>query len=103
MKDFLVNRVDELTGKSGPYMYIDFTEKLSGDHRFIDCYGSATVVLNGKSEYLFDYSFGHTPDWIRITSMTLRPAERYKLNDRDLVQVGSDIVHQIKSFITRLN
>ena len=103
MKDFLVNRIDELTGKSGPYMYIDFTERLSGDHRFIDCFGSATVVLDGKNEYLFDYSFGHTPDWIRVTSMTLRPAQKYKLDDMQIVRLGSDIVNQIKRFITRLN
>jgi hypothetical protein len=103
MKDFMVNRVDESTGKAGLYMYIDFTEKLSGDRRFVDCYGSATVMLDGKNEYLFDYSFGHTPDWIRVTSLTLRPAERYKLDDLQLVRVGSDIINQIKSFITRLN
>jgi len=103
MKDFLVNRMDKLTGKRGPYMYIDFTETLSGDHRFIDCSGSATVVLDGKNEYLFEYAFGHTPDWFRVTSLMLRPAENYKLDDFQLVRVGSDIVNQIKIFISRLN
>ena len=103
MKDFLVNRVNEMTGKRGPYMYIDFTETLSGDHRFIDCCGSATVVLDGKKEYLFDYAFGHTPDWFCITSMMLRPAGSYKLDELQMVRVGSDIVNQIKTFISRLN
>jgi hypothetical protein len=103
MKDFLVNRMDKVTGKSGPYMYIDFTETLSVDHRFIDCCGSATVVMDGEKEYLFDYAFGHTPDWFRVTSLMLRPAESYKLDELQLVRVASDIVNQIRNFISRLN
>ena len=103
MKDFTVNRVDELTGKAGLYMCIDFTERLSGDHSLIDCYGSATVLLDGKTQYLFGYAFGHTPDWFRVTSITLRPAQRYKLDDLQLVRLSSDIVNQIRTFISRLN
>ena len=103
MKDFMVKRVDGLTGKTGLYMYIDFTERLSGDHGLIDCYGSATVVLDENKEYMFDYAFGHTPDWFRVTNMTLRPAQRYKLDDLQLIRFSSDIVNQIRHFISQWN
>ena len=102
MKDFVVNKLDGSTGKMGLYMYIDFTEKLSRDRSLIDCYGSATVV-DGKEEYLFGYAFGHTPDWFRVTNITLRPAQRYKLDDVQLVRLTTDIVNQIRVFISRLN
>ena len=103
MLDFAVNTVDEITGKTGLYMYIGFTEKFSNDHRFISCYGSAFVVLDKEKEYEFDYAFAHTADWIATTEIVLRPAKTYNLGVLLLDQLGGDIVKSIRSFISQWN
>ena len=103
MKDFAVSIVDELTGQRGLYMYIGFTERLSEDHSFVDCRGSAIVLLDGTKEYQFDYTFGHTPDWISITDIVLKPVQKYTLDMLQLIGIADDIVNQIRNFISQWN
>ena len=56
-----------------------------------------------ESEYYFNYSFYHTPDWCKVSGMTLKPVKSYKLSMEEVKKIAGDIFYNIKSFVTKMN
>src|SRR5215203_96150 len=103
MEDFTVKRLDGPNGKNGWYMYIGFTEHLKKNDSIVNCDGIVLILPDGKTEYWFHYSFGHSRDWNQITAMKITPAKKYKLGMDNLIKVSRDIVHNIREFICLRN
>jgi len=102
MRDFIINSLAP-NGKDQWQIYIDFTERLSEDHTFISCSGSALILAGGERKYWFNYWFGHTPDWISITELVVRTSRKCIAELSQLDTIGDDIVNYIKEFISRGN
>ena len=104
MEDFTVKRLDGPNGKNGWYMYIGFTERPKKNNSMVDCSGIVLVLPDGKTEYWFNYSFGHSWDWNEITAMRITPSRKNnKVSIDNLYDLGSDIVHHILEFICMRN
>lgn len=103
MEDFLVRRLNGARDKDDWYMYIGFTEIVTGDNPMIDCHGLAMVKLDGKYECWFNYSFQHSLDWREVSGMVLKPNRKYRISVEQIRKIGSDIYSNIREFISRMN
>lgn len=101
MESFTVNREDSTEGKW--YIHIVYNETPANGERMVNCYGAAVVRPDDESEYYFNYSFYHTPDWCKVSGMTLKPVKSYKLSMEEVKKIAGDIFYNIKSFVTKMN
>jgi len=101
MKDFVVLR-SGANGKKTRQMYIGFRQNSFVNEGMVSCFGCALISLDKKEEW-FNYLFDHSPDWDVVTNLVLTPVKKRHVNSYELQQVGTQIITNIKDFITRCN
>jgi hypothetical protein len=101
MEDFIVKRENSKGGKW--YMYIGFQDMRTDCEPMVNCFGSVLISPDDESEYWFNYSFHHSLDWHEFSGMILRPIKKYPLTRQQVREIGSDIVYNIKEFISKMN
>ena len=101
MGDFLVRRDNSKHGNW--YMYIGFNDIRADCDLTIKCFGSAMIRPDDHSEYWFDYSFHHSPDWREFSEVILRPNKKHTLTKEQIKKISNDIIRNIKQFICMMN
>lgn len=103
MEDFIVRRLNKAGDIGDWYMYIGFTEMRANDKSLINCSGLAMVRFEDRYECWFDYSFHHSLDWCEVSGMVLKPNRKYGISREQIRKIATDIYHNIREFISRMN